>query len=250
MSSPWVPWSTTRPVYDEDAVGIPDGAEPVRDDRHGAPPDELDDGGLHRHLVEGVEQDHGCVLEQRSRDGDALPLAAGEGRPALPTGGVEAPGQRLDEVERRRAPGGLAHLLIGGVGPDHADVVRDGALEEGHVLEHDRHAGEHLVRVEPPLVGAAEQHAPRARVPEARREPADGGLARSGGPHERRSLPFSRGSVAPRAVGDLIDGMGAQPVPVRPAPFEYSACAAALSVGKLMFIAFFKRLCQNMELVL
>lgn len=170
--------------------------------------------------------------------------------PPSPRGGVEAPGQRLDEVERRRAPGGLAHLLVGGVGPDHADVVRDGALEEGHVLEHDRHAGEHLVRVEPPLVGAAEQHAPRARVPEARREPADGGLARSGGPHERRSLPSSRGSVAPRAVGDLIDGMGAQPVPVRPAPFEYSACAAALSVGKLMFIAFFKRLCQNMELVL
>ena len=176
----------------------------MRDDRHGAPPDELGDGGLHRHLVEGVErarrlveQDHGRILEQRPRDGDALPLAAGEGRPALPHGGVEALGQRLDEVERRRAPGGLAHLLVGGVGPAHADVVRDGALEEEHVLEHDRHAGEHLVRVEPPLVGAAEQHAPRVRVPEARREPAYGGLARSGGPHERREPPLLEGERRP-----------------------------------------------------
>lgn len=88
------------PVHDDDEVGVPDGAEPVRDDRHGAPPDELGDGGLHRHLVEGVErarrlveQDHWRVLEQRPRDGDALPLAAGQGRPALPHGGVEALGQ-------------------------------------------------------------------------------------------------------------------------------------------------------------
>ena len=80
----------------------------------------------------------------RARDADALALASGERRAALAYDGVKTQGQRLDEVQGRSTPRSVAHLLVSRVEPPHADVVRNGALEEEHVLEHDGDAREHI----------------------------------------------------------------------------------------------------------
>ena len=53
-----------------------------------------------------VEDEHGGVAQQRAGQGEPLALAAGEGDAALADPGVEAVGQRLDEVERGGRLGG------------------------------------------------------------------------------------------------------------------------------------------------
>ena len=53
----------------------------------------------------------------------ALALAAGQHAAALADGGFEAFRIALDEVERLRALGGLAHLLVGGVRLADAQVL-------------------------------------------------------------------------------------------------------------------------------
>src|SRR5215207_4991125 len=77
-------------VEDEDAVGGPDGGEPVGDDERRAAPHEAIERLLHGALalgVEGgrrlVEEEDRRVLQDCTGDGDALALAAGEGHPAL-----------------------------------------------------------------------------------------------------------------------------------------------------------------------
>src|SRR3954465_12492452 len=72
-------------VEDEDAVGVADRREPVRDDEGGAPLHDLLERELELALGRGVERarrlvedQHRRVLEQRPGDREALALAAGE----------------------------------------------------------------------------------------------------------------------------------------------------------------------------
>ena len=70
-----------------------------------------------------VEDQDRRVLEERARDADALPLAAGQLRAALAQLGVVARGQLADEVVRVRRLGGRDDLVHGRVEPAVADVV-------------------------------------------------------------------------------------------------------------------------------
>ena len=86
-------------VEDEDGVRVRDRRKAVRDDEHRAPREEAIDGLLHETLGLGVERrrrlvedENRRVDEQRPRDGEALPLAAGEARAALAEDGVVAVG--------------------------------------------------------------------------------------------------------------------------------------------------------------
>ena len=74
-----------------------DRREPVRDDEHRAAGEQPVDGLLHEPLGLGVERRRRFVEnedrridEQRARDGETLPLAAGEPRAALAEDGVVA----------------------------------------------------------------------------------------------------------------------------------------------------------------
>src|SRR5713101_3310771 len=70
---------------DEDAIGIHDGMQPMRDHDSRSSATEMLDGALHLPLGFGIERSGGLVqeddrgiLEQRARNRDALALAAGE----------------------------------------------------------------------------------------------------------------------------------------------------------------------------
>src|SRR5581483_3039549 len=72
----------------QNARGVADGAEPVRDHEGGA--------ALHRF----VEDEDRRVLEQRAGDGEALALAAGQQPAALADAGLEALRVAVDELDR------------------------------------------------------------------------------------------------------------------------------------------------------
>src|SRR5262245_57673524 len=100
-------------VDHQDAVGMHDGCEPMRDRDGGAAAAELGDRFLHVALGLGVErrgglieQDDWRILDQRARDCDALALAAGELEPVLADLSGVAVREAHDEVMRMRGLGG------------------------------------------------------------------------------------------------------------------------------------------------
>src|SRR4029079_9440098 len=85
-----------------------------------------------------VEDQNRRVLQDRACDRDPLALAPGKLDSALTPERVVAVGQRLDELRGVRERRGTADLLVGGLRPREADVVRDRAVEHRGILWHIR----------------------------------------------------------------------------------------------------------------
>ena len=81
-----------------------------------------------------VEDQDPRVDDERTRDRDALPLAARERDPALADDRVVAVGQRLDELVCLCEPRGALDLLVGRVGAAERDVLAHGRGEEERIL--------------------------------------------------------------------------------------------------------------------
>src|ERR1700704_6605797 len=104
----------TARVQHDDAVGPLYGGEPMGDHERCTALHEsferLLDVAL-RFAVEGggrlVQDQHRRVLEERTRDGEPLPLAAREAHAVLPDHGVESLRHFADELHRVRRLGGL-----------------------------------------------------------------------------------------------------------------------------------------------
>ena len=77
-------------LHHRDPVGVAHRRQPVRDDQHGAPRHQALERQLHHALALGVERARRLVEQQdrpigedRARDREALPLAAGQAHAAL-----------------------------------------------------------------------------------------------------------------------------------------------------------------------
>ena len=75
--------------------------------------------------------------QQRAGDGDALPLAAGEGDAPLAHLSVVALRQRHDEIVGLGRFGRRNHLFLAGIGPAVGDVLANRGGKEQRVLQHD-----------------------------------------------------------------------------------------------------------------
>ena len=84
-----------------------------------------------------VEHQHRRVAQDRSRDREALRLAAREPVAALADDGVEALRQPRQHVVDARRAGGVLQLLVGRVGAREAQVLADAAVEQVRLLRHD-----------------------------------------------------------------------------------------------------------------
>ena len=183
-------------IQHDDAVGVPDGGEPVGDDQGGAAPHQPGQRLVDQFLVDGVqvrgglvEHQHGRVLEQRPGDGQALPLAAGKLHPALARHRVVARGEPGDEAVDVGQPRGFFHRVRGRVGPAQADVVAQRGVEQVGVLGHQRDLRPQAVQCEVPEVPARQRHRAGRGVPEAQQEMGAGGLAGARGTHQGHGLP-------------------------------------------------------------
>ena len=144
-SSSWVPTSRISPPSSTTMRSASRTvAEAVGDDEGRPALHQVGEGLLHQPLGLGVERggglvedEDGRVLEQGARDGDALPLPAGEPAPPLADHGVVAARQVEDEVvgegrARRRLDARLVHV-VEAVG----DVGAHGVVEEHRLLGHE-----------------------------------------------------------------------------------------------------------------
>ena len=110
-------------VDDDDAVGVTQGGETVRDRDGGAPLGE----GIERALdlllgfgIEGggrlIEDQNARIVDQGARNGNALALTARKREAAIPDTGIIALGERNDKVMRACRASGRNDLILGGIG--------------------------------------------------------------------------------------------------------------------------------------
>src|SRR6266853_3712090 len=132
-------------VEDENAVGVANRGQAVRDHERRAAGAQPPQGGKHDLFGNGVERRRGFVEDQDRRvldDGaryaEALAFAAGQAAAGLGDFGVVALREVRDELVRMGRARGLFDLFRCGVEPPVAQVVGDRALEQDRVLQDDR----------------------------------------------------------------------------------------------------------------
>ena len=188
------------PVENDEGVHAPDRRQAVRDDDCCPPSHQRPERALDQRFALGIERarrfvedQNRRVLQDRARDRDALALAARELDAALTHECVVAVGQRLDELCGVRERCGTPNLLVGGVRPREADVVRDRAVEHRGILRHIRYdlAQRRLRDVGDRL--AADEDLAALDVLESEQESRDGGLAAAGASDEPELRPRRHG---------------------------------------------------------
>src|SRR5439155_11565979 len=128
---------------DENLVCAANGGETVRDDESSSAKHQVGERLLHEHLglriqFGGgfVQNENGRILQNRARNGDALPLAAAQARAAFANHGVIALRQLDDEIVRQRGLRGGNDFFLGNIGQAVADVVANGVVKQDVLLRH------------------------------------------------------------------------------------------------------------------
>lgn len=153
-----------------------------------------------------VENENRRVLEERARDGHALPLPHGQARASLSHDRVVLVGEVFDEPVRVRGFGRRNDPLHRNVQPPVGDVVPDRVVEEHRLLRDEADLlAQGFERDRTDLV-AVEQNAAGGGVVKARQEVCDRGLAGARRADERNSLAPQDRHVD--AVQDLLVVVG------------------------------------------
>ena len=202
-------------VHHDDAVGLQDRGEAVRDDQRRSPLhqalERLLDRGFALRVEAGrrfVEQQHGRVLQDRAADRDALLLAAREAHAALAEIGVVAFRLRTEELVRFGGARGGVHLLDARLGLAEAQVVERARAEDHGVLRYERDRAAQLAERRRAQVGAVQRDAAGLRIVETQQQLEHGALAGAARADERDGFAgldrereiVQRGRVRPRRV--------------------------------------------------
>ncbi len=131
------------------------------------------------------------------------------------------PWQPLASAHATARLGARHHLVVGGAGAAHADVVHHRVVEQVVVLLDERDACRKLRRGQVVHRHAADAHLARARVPEPGDEARERRLPRAGRPHERCHLARLDGQID--AVDHLFAPVG------EPHAGKLDACAGRTS---------------------
>ena len=136
-----------------------------------------------------VEEQDRRVLQDRPGDGHALALPARQPRAPIADDRVVAVGQRRDEVVGVGGHGRGHHLIVAGVQPAVADVLRHGPAKEGRFLRHQADLATQAVDGHVADIHAIDADGPRGHVPQARDEPGERRLAGPGRSNQGKRLP-------------------------------------------------------------
>src|SRR5437764_8572594 len=130
-------------VQDDDLVDVAQRAQPMRDREHRAPLDQrlqgMHDLGFGLHVQAGrrlIQDQDRRVAQDGARDGQALPLAAGEVLALLAHPRLVALGQRQDRLMDVGVFGRIHNLVVTGAGAPNGDILPDGAFEEYRLWQH------------------------------------------------------------------------------------------------------------------
>src|SRR5216684_5735238 len=205
----------------DDAIGKPQRGEPMGNDKHRSTAGDLRHVLLNDPLaliIESarrlVEDEDARVGNQRTGDGDALPLAAGQAAAALAHDRVVAFGQFEDEVvgARKLCRGDDTLGRQRGIGQ--RDVVPDRAVEQHVFLKHDADLAAQPGRIDLREIDAIDQHAAALGDIEALGELGERALARPGRADDAEQLARRNGqadvvqdfrAVDPVTEGDMLE---------------------------------------------
>ena len=137
-----------------------------------------------------VQQNDRRILQQRTRDGDALALATGKLAAVFADHGVVALGHTAYELVAIRRLRRSQHLFVGGIVAAQADVAHNRVVEQQHVLEHDGVTAQQGFGINRGNIHAAHGNCARRGIPETRRQAAHRRLTRTAGANQRGDLAF------------------------------------------------------------
>ena len=172
-----------------------DGRESMRDHQRRAVVHQLFERSLDDALGFGVEcrgrlveNQDGRVLQQRARDGNSLPLPAGQQHAAIADDRVEACRQLAHELDAHARPAPLRSIALVDSVATERDVRAYRIVEQHHFLTDERD----LLAQAPQLVLAhivtIDEHAPVVRVVEPRQQIDQRRLAAAGLADDRQHL--------------------------------------------------------------
>ncbi|ESS36533.1 hypothetical protein P355_2306 [Burkholderia cenocepacia KC-01] len=183
-------------LHHEDAIGVDDGRQPVRDDEARAMLRDAHQFLLDRALRARVERRRRLVehddrrrLQQRARDRDPLPLAARQPYAALADARVVCIGQPLDERVELRAARRRDHLAAGRVALAVRDVVRERVVEQDGVLRDDAERVAQAALGDEPQVLTVDPDRARIGLVQPEQQPRERRLARPAAADHRDRLP-------------------------------------------------------------
>ena len=131
-------------IQHHDAVGIHHACDTLGDDDHrrvGNLGDMLADLGVGRHIDRTgrvVKNEHARMFEQRTRNAQALLLAARNTGATLAQLAVET-ADAVQKLVHARRTAGIQQLLVGGIGRAPLQVLAHGARKQHVLLQHNAH---------------------------------------------------------------------------------------------------------------
>src|SRR5436190_3423440 len=160
-----------------------------------------------------VENEDWRIANNRSRDRDALALAAGKRRPALTNHGGVAPRQAHDELVRVRQPRRADGVLWLSVWFAVGDILPNRSTEENRILQNEADLVAQRLQGVIANVGAVNLDLSRRGIVEAWHQAHDRRLACAGGTHNRGDLTwfnpqadvFQHRYVAAIAEADVVE---------------------------------------------
>ena len=178
-------------VHDEDAVGVLDGGDALRDDDLRGLRDEvaeaLTNQGVGLRVDRGggvVEDEHLRLLQHRTGDAETLLLTTGDVGTALGDEGVVLVREGLNELVGLGELTRGDELLVGRLRVTPAEVLRDGAGEEHVLLKHDGDLVTQELEVVLSYVDAADADLALACVIETGNQLDERGLRGAGTAHD------------------------------------------------------------------
>ena len=189
-------------VEHDDVIGFPHGRQPVCDDQRGAFLHQALERAAHQRLVDRVEMrrrlvqnENGCVFQERPRDRDALTLAAGKVDAALAHHGLQAVGQGRDKIAERRARNRILDIRRGRIGARDRDIGVERVVEEIGVLGHQGDTRTQRIELRGAEVFARHIERAAVRVPKAHEQMRDRRLAGARGADQRQRFAGGHGEA-------------------------------------------------------
>ena len=142
-----------------------------------------------------VQQHDGRVLKQRTSDGDALALAAGELGAVLADHGVVALRHTTHELIAVGGMCGSQDFLIGGVTTPEADVSHHCVVKEQYVLEHNGVVAQEYLGIDARNIHATHGNLARGGIPKACGQAAHRRLTGTRRTDQRRNFAFLGGKA-------------------------------------------------------
>jgi hypothetical protein len=178
-------------IHHENQIGVGNRRQPVRDHDGRASAGQPRELAQYRALGARiqrrgrlVEDDDARIFQQRARDGDPLPLAAGEPHATLAHARVIVLGQPFHELVELCRARGPYDVGAGGARSAVRDVVRDRFVEQHRVLRHDADRLADAAPGDVAQVLAVDPNLAAGRLVQAKQQLRERRLARAAAAHD------------------------------------------------------------------